>query len=545
MREDSWQNVAMGFGTSRDKTSGTSFSGPCIPLTDQECADLFQFDDIAGKIVSALPREAFREAFSLTGLDQEKVKKAAAYLERFQLAQQCKSDAVWGRCFGGCATWPHLDDGLKQTEPLDLSKIRSVNKLVTVDKRFLQPYQYYTDGPKAGEPELYALSVPSQGGVLQRVGFIHESRLVIWPGDMTETYAKVRRANWDYSVLQKPYEALKSSGNTWKAIEILTSDANQAVYKIKDFWRMIAMDPVQGQDSQTGGGPSGGLLNRIRFMDLVRSVSKAIVLDADGEDFERTTTTFTGLADLSDRAWNRVAAAADMPVTILTGQSPAGLQATGASDLRWWYGKVSSEQRQTYEPRVKRLLQIVLSAQDAGVNMTPEEFKALTLEWCPLWAPTAAELSAMKLQFVQAGQILIQEQGITPEELVLSMPPEWFSGVDRERVEAQLELLRNASDEDKQTATLQLTPTDIAAVVTVNQALASVGLPPMAGAEGEMTVEAYRAKAVADAAPKPAPGAGAPRLFGRTDGKEPTPKQAAMGRWITSGTGSFFGALTA
>ncbi len=530
MRQDSWQNVAMGFGTSRDKTAGTSFGGPCIPLLDQECADLFQFDDIAGKIVSALPREAFREAFALTGLDPEKVKLAATYLERFQLPQQCKSDAAWGRCFGGAATWFHLDDGLAQDQPLNLKTIRSVNKLVTVDKRFLMPFRWYTDGPKAGEPELYSLSVPTNGNVMQAVGFVHESRLVIWPGDMTEARAKITRGNWDYSVLQKPYDALKSSGNTWKAIEILTTDANQAVYKIKDFWRMIASDPTQGQDSQTGSGPSGGLLQRIRFMDLVRSVSKAIVLDADGEDFVRTATSFTGLADLSDRAWNRVAAAADMPVTILTGQSPAGLQATGASDLRWWYGKVSSEQRQTYEPRVKRILQVLLSAQDSGIKMGEGEFRALTIEWCPLWAPTAAELSKMKLEFVQAGQILIQEQAATPEEIILSTPPEWFPGVDRAGAEARLLALSEADPVDQKVGLLQLTPTDIAAVVTVNQALASVGLPPMTGPEGEQTVEAYRAKAQADAAPKPAPGA--PRLFGRTDGAEHTPKQAAMVRWL-------------
>src|SRR5215204_4002107 len=324
-RSDSWQNVAMGFGTSRDKTAGTSFSGPCIPLTDQECADLFQFDDIAGKIVSALPREAFREPFAVTGLEGDKVKQASAALERFQLAQQCKTDSIWGRCFGGCATWALVDDGLEQREPLDLTKIRTVHKLVTVDKRFLQPYQWYTEGPKTGEPEVYTMFVPTNVNVMQAIGFIHETRLVMWPGDMTEARAKIQRGNWDYSVLQKPYEALKYSGNTWKAIEILTSDANQAVFKIKNLWRMIATDPAQGQDSQNGTGPSGGLLQRIRFMDLVRSVSKAIVLDAEGEEFERKSTTFTGLADLSDRAWNRVAAAADMPVTILTGQSPAGL----------------------------------------------------------------------------------------------------------------------------------------------------------------------------------------------------------------------------
>lgn len=505
MRQDSWQNVAMGFGTSRDKTAGTTFEAPCLPLSDWECANLFQFDDIAGKIVSALPKEAFREAFALSGLPAEKVQAAAAYLERFQLSQQCKTDAIWGRCFGGCASWVHVDDGQPIDQPLDLTRIRSVFKIVSVDKRFLTPFRYYTDGPKVAEPELYSLSLPTAGNVMRPIAFIHESRLVIWPGELTEKQAKIQRNNWDYSVLQKPLDALKSSGNTWKAIEILTSDANQAVYKIKNLWRMIASDPTQGEDSKNGGQPSGGLLLRIRFMDLVRSVSKAIILDADGEDFSRSNTSFSGLADLSDKAWNRVAAAADMPVTILTGQAPAGLNATGASDLRWWYGRVQSEQTQTYEPRLKRLLQIVLSAQDSGVQLADQEFKALTVAWAPLWAPSAAELAAMRLQWAQTGQIMIQEQMITPEEYVLGAPEDWFPALDRDRVNEQIQLLAEAPTEDKQAQALQLTPTDIAAVVTVNQALASVGLPPMPGPDGETTVEAYRAKAQAEAAPQPAP----------------------------------------
>lgn len=441
-RQDSWQNVAMGFGTARDKTQGTNFEGPCIPLTDQECANLFQFDDIAGKIVAALPKEAFREAFAISGLEGEQVEAAAAYLERFQLAQQGKSDAIWGRAFGGCATWIHVDDGLRPEEPLDLARVQTVYKLITCDKRFLQPYRYYTEGPKVGEPELYMMYMPSAQNVHQVAGLIHESRLVIWPGDMTEARAKIQRNGWDYSVLQKPYDALKSSGNTWKAIEILTTDANQAVFKIKNLWRMIAADPTQGEDSRNStGAPSGALLLRIKFMDLMRSVSKAIVLDAEGEDFERKGTSFSGLADLSDKAWNRVAAAADMPVTVLTGQAPAGLNATGASDLRWWYGRVQSEQVQTYEPRIKRILQVLLSARDSGVELDEQTFKKVTVSWKPLWAPSAAELALMQLQWAQTGQIMIQEQMITPEEYALGAPEDWFGALDREQRWAMVEQL--------------------------------------------------------------------------------------------------------
>ncbi len=526
LRSDSWTNLITGFGTSRDKGAGSYFAAG-LDLTDPELADLFTHDDIAGKIVDASPREEFREPFGLKGFNPDSEGAVMQYLDRFQLAQHCTGVRIWGRCFGNAATWIQVDDGLDTIEPLDLTRINTVTGLETLDKRYLQPHRYYTDGPRAGACSVYLVqSLSENGQVTKQIGYIHESRLVMWPGARTERQSKIRRGGWDYSVLQKPYNALKSAGNTWKAIEALTVDANQAVYKIKDLWRMIATDPAQGKDYETKTGPSGGLLRRIQFMDLARSAMRAIVLDSEGEEFERTSSTFTGLPDLSDKAWLRVACAADMPVTILTGQSPAGLQATGASDLRWWYGKVQSEQLQTCEPRIKQILRVLFAAKDAP-KLSDQEQAALAIVWFPLWAPTALELAEMKSKAVAASQILIQEQAITPEEAILSMPAEWFPAVDRKQREQTLLALQEAGPEEQKTATLQLTPTDIAAVVTVNQALASVGLPPIADPEGSSTVEAYRAKAQADAQPKPIPG-----TFGRTDGGRLDEKQGAMVRWI-------------
>ena len=531
---DSWSNLATGFGTSRDKSAQTYF---CFdtPLSNFELAGLYTFDDIAGKIVDASPREEFREPFGLKGFDPEKTSAVTQYLEPFNLGAVCTEGRIWGRCFGGCATYIKVEDGLDPIEPLDLTRIQSVTALDTIDMRYLNPHRYYTDGPKAGQVVVYAVqTLTGNGSASRTIGYVHETRLVMWPGARTEMQAKIQRNLWDYSVLQKPYNALKSAGNTWKAIEALTVDANQAVYKIKDLWRMIVADPLQGQDSQTGNGPSGGLLKRIQFMDHVRSAMRAIVLDAEGEDFTRTTTSFAGLPDLSDKAWLRVAAAADMPVTILTGQSPAGLQATGASDLRWWNGKVSSEQQQIDEPRIKQILRILFAAKTAP-KLDAGELASIAVVWVPLWAPTSVELEEMKLKAIQGAQILIQEQVLTPEEWLLSSPPDWFQAANREQREARMLELSEAGPDEQQAATLQLTPTDIAAVVTVNQALNSVGLPPMAGPDGETTVEAYRAKAQADAAPKPAPGA-APRLFGRLDHVDKweglSKRQQAMTRWV-------------
>lgn len=45
-----------------------------------------------------------------------------------------------------------------------------------------------------------------------------------------------------------------------------------------------------------------------------------------------------------------------------------------------------------------------------------------------------------------------------------------------------------------QTQALKLTPSDLATIVTVNEARASAGLPPLPGDDGNLTIAEYKAK---------------------------------------------------
>ena len=55
---------------------------------------------------------------------------------------------------------------------------------------------------------------------------------------------------------------------------------------------------------------------------------------------------------------------------------------------------------------------------------------------------------------------------------------------------------------------IQLTATDVAGIVTVNEARAAQGLPPLAGADGQLTVTEYQARHAAVTATAAAAAAG-------------------------------------
>lgn len=448
-RQDGWTNVTTGLGTSRDKTEGGFFKAGRW-LADQNIADLYNYDDLSARIVDAYPREEMRLGFGLKGITPANKTEFDRYLKRFNLVEQVVDGRRWGRCFGGAVTWIMVDDGLDPSEPLDTDKIKTVLGLRTIDKRWVIPQDYYTDGPDVGDPEIYRIQEPHSGGVGSTIGYIHETRLIRWPGEPTETLERIRRRGWDMSVLVRPYEALRQAGETWKAIELLVVDANQGIYKVKDLYAKIAGDASQGETTDADPSGGGNFLKRVRIMDRVKSVFRAIVLDMDQEDYTRQTQSFTGLPDLSDKAWLRISAAAKIPVMILTGQSPAGLSATGNTTIQWYYNEAECNRTQIDEPRLLELLKILLSADDAPeitVDATDVDDKSqdgdpldkLGIVWLPLWAPTATELQTIRLQRAQEISAYVTAQVLLPEEGALSLPEDWFPEMDRDLRKTSLE----------------------------------------------------------------------------------------------------------
>jgi phage-related protein (TIGR01555 family) len=420
-RIDSWENAFLGFGGQNDKTMGGRFRAS-RRLTDAEITAMFENDDYSARIVETFPREELGRGWSLDGdLSPEEADDAKKWLEKkWRLTALVGEARVWGRAYGGCVLWFGTADG-DMSQPLPEEGPISITFIRVVDRRYIQPVSWYTAGPLVGEPEHYILTDAS-GHALQGSFKIHESRVVRFGGARTNAQTKAALQGWDLSVLQRPYDALRSEGVVWKATETLVSDSNQGVYKIKNLFGMVA------------GGQKDKLIERIQIMDLGRSVGKSILLDADFEEFERQPTNFAGLKDLNEAGQLRVASAAEIPVTILLGQAPAGLNATGDADIRNFQSRVSSDRPLFLEPQMLRAVRLCL--RDAESPVAVAEDDDLSLCWPPMWQPTAGELATMRLQRAQEAQIYIVNQVLLPEEVAVSLDQDtWqFSKEAREKI---------------------------------------------------------------------------------------------------------------
>src|SRR5581483_6190160 len=362
-RGGGWQNAMMGYGTSRDKITYGSYRA-FVEIDWQQLSDLFYSDDVAAKLVEKRPEEAFRRGYKLRNPENEDAALAAV-----EQAKQLDADAkmqealTWGRLYGGSLLVMGVEGGAPD-QPLDDTQARGVRFLNVVDRRYASVKAWYTDplSPNYGQPMIYTIGGTTVPGTITSSVDIHESRCIGFDGIPVDIETRRILGGWTYSVLQRPYEVMRTFATAFQAAGILTADASQAVFKMKGLFEMIA------------SGEKERLQTRMQMVDMSRSSARAVLLDADGEDFQRIATSFTGLPEMLDRMMMRLASSIDMPVTILMGRSPAGQNATGDSDFQHWYDSIASQQKKELSPKLLRLYRI----------LSRGALKNAAIEWAPL-----------------------------------------------------------------------------------------------------------------------------------------------------------------
>jgi phage-related protein (TIGR01555 family) len=402
-RADGWESNLMGIGTSDDKLASLRYAGYTTRLTDPVLEAMFMSEIYAYRGVVIYPKVAFSRGVEVGGV--AKPAEATTYLrDTWRLAEVCTAGAIWGRLYGGAVTWFVTDrDAHALSEPLE--DFETVIALRSIERPYINALADVSTFDVHGRPQYYTVTLPE--GVTFTV---HVSRLVIWPGDDTPERHRVRYGHWDASVLQRPYDVLRRNGYVSIASQQLISEASLGVLKVKELWAAIS------------GGQQTALATRIRLFNASRSQARAMILDADKEDFSRVSTTFAGVADLTDRARLEVAAAFGIPVTRLLGQSPAGLNATGASDERNFQSDVGSYQAFVLAERVSRIAKVLLDSPGS-----PCASEGLAVSWPELWAPTAVEAAQIYSTISSADANMIDREVLTVEQARSRYRPEGYS----------------------------------------------------------------------------------------------------------------------
>ncbi len=426
-RVDGWENRTSGLGTfMRDKVMATRYvtHAPLMPME----LDALYMDDMAARIVDKLPEDCIRQGFKVqigaapdeeVDVNDQREFEEGIFdkLDELKAIPKLIEAWCWGRLYGGGAVYVMTDDPAKPEEPLDETKIKSIHGLYTIDRRDLMPFTWDSDhtSPTFGEPIVYMVTVVAPPGIgsvatpYAPLVLIHASRLIVFEGARTPLRRKLENGGWALSVLQRPHEVLRQFNVAWQSVTHLMSDSAQAVYKMNGLIKMLA------------SGGKADVLQRMELVDLERSNARALVIDKDGEEFERKDTNFTGAEKILEKFLVRLAAAADMPVTVLTGQSPAGLNATGESDRGLWDDRVKAGQVVILKPRLERLITLVMAAKDGPTKGVAQD--SWCIEFNALRQMTELEIATLRNTVATMDKTYIDAGVVTPEEVAQSRFP--------------------------------------------------------------------------------------------------------------------------
>jgi uncharacterized protein len=327
------------------------------------------------------------------------------YADRLALKTIFKTATIFGRAYGGGLIIVGANDGQDTALPLDEANIKTIECFTFIDRRFIVAHSYYDQiGPKYGEVEVYNIINPF--GTAMASSYVHESRCIRFDGAPVDLLMKRRLAGWSLSMLQAPYDTMRRYETSMQSIAQLMSDMSQATMKINGLTQLISNDPKT-------------LATRMRMVDMTRSSGSLVYLDAENEEFKREATPLNGVSDVLQVQMLELAGGVPMPVALLFGREPSGLNATGDADFRRFYDMIGGDQKQIVEPQIKRAYTLICLAKDS-----PAKGKVPTggmqFVWHKLYEPSELEQANIRFLMAQADDLYINNQTLLPEEVAMS-----------------------------------------------------------------------------------------------------------------------------
>lgn len=370
----------LGFG-SLDPLQASEYPITRLSQNYNLLTSLYRDNWIVQNIVTTIPQDIVRKWYTLTSGIAPEYADALTKLERqTQLRSRLLEGMYWGRLYGGAAGIILIKGQDNLSEPLDLDSIMPGSFLgLNILDRWSGIYpesELVTDPGDTdyGLPKYYTIRDEETGATVMRV---HHSRIIRFIGRKLPWLEAVTELYWGESEIESIYNEIVRRDNIAANMAALTFRANITYMEMDGLEQMLGSSNAQVQRR---------FWQVMQAQSVMESNFGTRVVDK-GTAMHNTQYTFAGLSDVYDRVMMDVAGAARTPVTKLFGRSPAGLNATGESDLRNYYDYIDSLRENELRPILDRLLPIMaLSAW----GVIPDD---LSFDFPPMSTPDAAEVA--------------------------------------------------------------------------------------------------------------------------------------------------------
>jgi phage-related protein (TIGR01555 family) len=393
MNTDGAMNAINGMGmVGRDSSVSTFFAHDPL-MQRQQVEAQFNSSGVARRLVSLIVDDSLSKGIEC---DIQLYKE----LERIDAFNKMTELATVARLYGGAIMVMLAKDGSDTLDkPMNEGTLDQIDKLVIFDRwQCTEMDTDYNDditSPMYGEREYYTVT-PYNGTPFR----VHHTRVMRLDGDYLPHETKRLNSGWGASALQAVQAGFKSYSTMQNFLPLMASEFGLTIFKIQG----LADAYLAGNESKVS--------KRGNDINVSKSMANMVLLDGEFEDFNRQFATVNGYADLVTKGMELLSAEAGIPMTLLFGRSPEGMNATGESDLDNWYKKVQSYQTNVLQRPMNRLIEL-LTLQRAWRDK-PE---SLDWEWPSLQPLDDLELADVRLKHAQADRMYIDAQAVDPDYL--------------------------------------------------------------------------------------------------------------------------------
>lgn len=352
---------------------------PLTRMTDNYALlnSLYRDNWVVQNVVGLMVDDMLREWYKLQGEITPEMQAEYDRQERKTRLQSRVNEGLrWGRLYGGAAGLIMIEGQDDLAKPLDLEMVYpgSFKGLYILDRwQGVSPNLGLVFDGGEEVPESYSI-VDGRG---HTVATVHHSRVVRFTGRDLPRIERQAELYWGESEIEALYKEVVAHDNVSANMAALTFQANINTMEIEGLQQLfgIGTSDVQRRFWQT-----------MQAQSVLRS-NFGTQLVEKGTKLTNTQYTFTGLADVYESMCLNLCGASHYPMTKLFGRSPAGMNATGESDLKNYYDYVDSQREAKLRPALQKLLPVLAMS---AWGYVPEDIE---IAFPPLWTPTAKEVA--------------------------------------------------------------------------------------------------------------------------------------------------------
>ena len=376
---DGFANLAarMGLGAQNVFSEGT-YIFDLLTRNRIKLEAMYRGSWIVGAAVDSIAEDMTRAGISIKGDSQpEQIEQMQVAMTRLGVWASLLEAIKWGRLYGGAVAMIVVD-GQDPSTPLNVSTIGrdQFRGLRVFDRWQLQPslQNIVVDGMDFGLPMFYDVISDVTTGQVSNVR-IHHTRVIRQIGVQLPAYQAITEQMWGESVVERMYDRLV-------AFDTATSGAANLIQKAH--LRTVQIDKLR-EVLAAGGKAEENLLQMFHHMRMLQTNEGLTLLDKE-DTFQAHSYTFSGLSDMILQFGQQIAGATGIPLVRLFGQSPAGLSATGESDLRMYYDNVAAQQESRLRDGMMKVLRVMHKSLFG--TMPPDSFD---FDFVPLWQTSTKE----------------------------------------------------------------------------------------------------------------------------------------------------------